>query len=235
MDDAEVFQRVTGVTAVLSALLAFASAGLLGAAINFSPQAFLNPAASLGLLTPGSEHLIRWGMLCDILGYYLLLAPLALYLHRWLGPKSPHLFPLYTLAGLAYLLIGAIGAATLAAVLPPLVQSAGQASGVQRETLTIALQIVANGVVVGLWNTLEVILAGVWWLGVGRHLRPERPALGSATIVLGSAALLDAAGVWLGIPLLAALGLNVMLLLAPIWALWIGIDILRQRDVMHHA
>ena len=229
MDDAA-FRRVTGMTAVLSALLAVASTGLLGAAVNFSPQAFLNPAAGLSLVAPGADHLLRWGLLCDILGYYLLQAPLALYLHRWLGPKSPHLFPLYTLAGLAYLLIGAIGAATLAAVLPPLLQSAGQASGAQQETLTMALQIVASGVVVGLWNTLGVILAGVWWLGVGRHLRPERPALGAATIVLGSAALLDAAGVWLGIPLLAALGLNVMLLLVPIWALWLGVDILRQRD-----
>ena len=228
MDDAATFQRITSVTALLAGLFAATSLGLLAAAAGFDPRAGLDPIGSYRFLLQGSGPLVRWGMLCDLLGYYLLLTPLALYLHRWLAPKSRQLFALYTLSGLAYILVGAAGAATLAAVLPPLIEQAPQTSGVERMVLDTVMESVARGVVVGLWNTLEVIPASIWWLGVGWHLRPERPALGFITIILGGASLLNVVGVWLGLSLLSVVGLNALLMLVPVWALWLGIVILRR-------
>ena len=48
------------------------------------------------------------------------------------------------------------------------------------------------------------------------------------SIRLCGLALLDSLGMILGIEVLALLGLSVYVILAPIWALWLGIDLLRK-------
>lgn len=195
-------------------------------AVNFDFAAIENPAAclALGAQTAG---LLYWSMILDMFGYYLLLAPAALFLWLWLKSKNQGLVSLYTFCGLAYILIGAIGAAILAAVWPPLIRAYEQAAGAQRETLEIVFQAATDLVYGGMWNILEVILAGVWWLGIGLLLRHEQRALGMATVILGLSCLLDGFGNILGLASVAAIGLYIYLLLAPIWALWLGIVVAR--------
>ena len=79
----------------------------------------------------------------------------------------------------------------------------------------------------GMWNILGGLLAGIWFVGVGLLLRDERRLFSIFSIILGISALLSSLGVILGIEAIALLG-AIYGLLAPIWALWLGIDLLRK-------
>jgi hypothetical protein len=85
-----------------------------------------------------------------------------------------------------------------------------------------------NAVYRGLWNILEELFAGIGWLGMGLVLRRERAALGVATIVLGIACLVDSIGSMLNSEAIAMPGLYVYLVLAPIWAFWLGVSLVRK-------
>src|SRR2546421_4807879 len=224
------FQRLAAVTSILAALLAFGSIGFLAVVLNINVDPFSHPGSILGIGANGA-NLFRWGMILDMFGYYLLLAPLALLLWSRLQPKGTNLITLYTFCGLAYMLIGAIGAATLAAISPPLIEGYGQASGQQRLMYEVVFSSFINAVYVGLWNLLESSLGGIWWLGIGLFLQREQPALGLFTVVLGIFALLDALGRILNIQIIYTVGLAGVLLLIPIWSLWFGIDLLGSRKI----
>lgn len=224
------FQRLVAVTSILATLLALGSIGAQVPVLGVNTDPFANPASILMTGVNGA-NLFRWGMILDIFGYYLLLAPLALLLWRRLQPKGVNLVALYTLCGLAYILVGAIGAATLAAVSPPLIEGYGHASAQQQQMYEVVFSGFINVVYVGLWNILESSLGGIWWLGTGLLLRRERPALGIFTTVLGIFALLDALGRIVNVQLIYTVGLAGILLFIPIWTLWFGIDLLRSRKV----
>jgi hypothetical protein len=226
MNNARSFQRFAAVTAILSGPIAIASFVPVLAAVDFNFDAFSNLRLILETGTRGAS-LWRWFMILDIFGYYLLIAPLTLLLWHWLKPRDPARVNLYTLCLLAYILIGAMGAAILAAVVPPLVVSYG-ADAAQNATIEMVFDAITNLVYVGLWNILEEFIAGVGWIGIGLILRRERRAIGITTVILGVAALVDSVGTTLGIVALADLGLYIYLVLAPVWALWLGIDLLRK-------
>jgi Domain of unknown function (DUF4386) len=227
--DQRSFQRLVAAAAIVSAPLAFGNIALGAAAIGYAVdvRAVLDPAAAtpIGATDAG---LLRWSMICDLFGYYLLLAPLALLLGHLLRPKRPGMVQLYTWCGLAYTLVGAIGAAVFAAVAPPLIADYGQAATPRRELLEVVYTSFANAVVNGLWNPLEMILGSVWWLGIGLAVRGELPWLGLLTIVVGICALLDAAGRIFAVTAIFAIGLAGVLLLIPIWALCFGLALLRH-------
>lgn len=221
------FQRAAAIAAILSTPLAFGNTVTMLLAAEWSLDVILDP---LQLLAAGeaAASMWRWSMILDMLGYYLLIIPLILVLRRWLGTSRPAWAELFSLALLSYSLIGATGAALHAAILPPLMHAyvsadAGQ-QGVTRELFLAA----HNAVMYGLWNLLDALVSGVGWLGFGALLLRERRALGVATLVLGAASLLDGLGVILQAEALATAGLLVYLLLAPVWAGWIGLDLLRR-------
>ena len=224
------FQRLAAVTSILATLLALGSIGFQAVVLNVNVDPSSNPGSILGIGANGAT-LFRWGLILDIFGYYLLLAPLALLLWSRLQPKGMSLITLFTFCGLAYMLIGAIGAVTLAAIIPPLIKGYGQASVQQRQVYEVVFSGFFNVVYVGLWNLLETSLGGIWWLGIGLFLRREQPALGIFTTVLGIFALLDALGRILDTQIIYTVGLAGVLLLIPIWSLWFGIDLLRSRKM----
>lgn len=221
------FQRLAAVTSILATLLACGSIGVQALVLGVNTDPFSNPASIL-MTGANGANLFRWGMILDIFGYYLLLVPLALLLWSRLQPKGMNLVTLYTFCGLAYILVGAIGAATLAAISPPLIEGYGHASAQQQQMYEVVFSGFINVVYVGLWNLLESSLSGIWWLGIGLFLRREQPALGIFTTVLGIFALLDALGRILNIQLIYTVGLAGILLFIPIWTLWFGIDLLRS-------
>ncbi len=163
-----------------------------------------------------------------MLGYYLLLLPLAFYLHGYLQARTPWA-GLLTFCGLAYILIGAIGAAVLAAVWPQQMQQYLTADATQQAVLQREAENITWIVYGGLWNVLEVLLAGVWWLSAGRMLRHEHKALATVTQVLGIASILDGLGNMFGLGAVAELGLNLYLILAIGWAAWAGVLVYRGK------
>lgn len=81
----------------------------LGAAVFGDPSAIIDGG-------PAAAAFLRWGAIGDMLFSYLLLVPLALYLHARLRPRKPWLADIGTIGALAYIFVGASGAAILAAV-----------------------------------------------------------------------------------------------------------------------
>ena len=227
MSDHQSFQRFAALAAIISFPLTLGSIVLSGMALDFNMEASTNPALLLSVGADGAS-LSRWGMILDMLGYYLPLLPVALFLWRWLGPRDPDWVRFYTFCGLGYILIGAIGAVILAAVHPPLISAYAQASVEQRPALETVFSAVWNMVYGGMWNILGELLAGIWFVGLGLLLRGERRIFSIVTMILGISALLDSLGMILNFEGLALLGLSIYVVLAPIWTLWLGIDLLRR-------
>jgi hypothetical protein len=171
----------------------------------------------------------RWSLIFDLLGYYLLIVPLTLCLRNMLRPRNPGWVDLFALCLLIYSLIGAIGAAVLAAVTPPLIDAYSAATPSQRTILEVVSTTYSNAVYRGLWNLLEVFVAGFGWIGFGYLLGVGRRPLGIASVVLGVACLVDALGSALKLNLAAMTGLSIYLVLAPIWGCWAGISLLRHE------
>lgn len=218
---------VGGLT-ILSGLIAFTSYFLVLAGINFNFDFFSDPAI-LFRTEGASGELLRWSMITDVFGYYLLLLPFLFYAHAWLKTRTWWSRPI-SFSGLAYILLGSAGAAILAVIWPMHLaqfQAAGEGQQATIELLFTSFTAMVYG---GLWNLLNAFLGGVWWLAVGWLLRPHRKVLGWFTMLVGVLSLLDWLGNTLGIPALAEAGLNGYLLLAPLWAIVTGISLLRKKE-----
>ena len=227
MNDHQSFQRFAALAAIISFPLTLGGIVLSGMALDFKfMDAATNPAFWLAVGADGAS-LSRWGMILDMFSYYLPLLPVALFLWRWLRARNPNWVLFYTSCGLGYILIGATGAAILAAVHPPLINAYAQASVEQRPVLETVFSAIWNMVYRGMWGILDTLLVGIWFLGIGLLLRGERRLFSIFSIILGISALLSSLGVILGIEAIALLG-AIYGLLAPIWALWLGIDLIRK-------
>jgi uncharacterized protein DUF4386 len=166
----------------LSGFLFFAAAGY-SAQVNQDPQALLAAGGS-------SPDIFRWASVVDLFGY-LLVAPLVAYLYQRFRDDPRTI--LYTAAGFAYILVGAIGAIIFLTAEPMLLRNYASASATeaQRMAITTTFTALYQIVVVGLWQTLEGIPAGVWLLGTGSNLyRGNRRALALVSFTLGSLYLL---------------------------------------------
>jgi uncharacterized protein DUF4386 len=226
MNDHRSFQRFAAVTAIISFPLAMASDVLLVYVPNFSTDVAAVPSLMLSAGADGA-NLLRWGMILDMLGYYLPLLPVALFLQRWLRPRNPDWVRFFTICGLGYILIGAIGAATLAAVQPSLILAYGQTSIEERYVLETVFITMWNMVFGGVWR-LGGALVGVWFFGIGLLVRDERRIFSIVSMILGASPFLGSLGMLLGIKALFLLGASIFGILAPVWALWLGIDLFRK-------
>ncbi len=226
MENLRSFQRLAAVTAILSAPLAYANMITGMMAVNYNFEIFNNMRLALETGARGAS-LFRWSLIVDMFGYYLLIVPLTLFLWRWLRPKDPDRAGLYALCLLAYSLIGATGAVILTAVWPPLIE-AYSANPMQGEGVAIVFDAFTNMVYVGLWNILIEFIVGIGFIGFGLMLRSERRAIGITTVILGIATLTDSVSTILGVDAIAVPALYLYLILAPIWAFWLGVDLLRK-------
>lgn len=221
------FQRLAARITILAVISYLISVVLLLAVMNYS---FSIEAFSGAMISAGSRGagLLRWGMIFDVFGSYLLLTPLALHLWVWLRPKSPNHVTLYTLCGLAYILIGSMGAIVLSAVLPPLMNEYVQASATQQDTLQVVFDSFLNAVFLGLWNPLEVFLLSIWLIGLGPLIQRERQGLGIVTRLLGLSALIDSTGRFFDVQTIFFIGSSGLFLLVPVWLIWWAIDLSRK-------
>ncbi len=84
----------------------------------------------------------------------------------------------------------------------------------------------------GIWNLLDALVFGVWFIAVGILLKQQHAFLGWFTLLTGICSALDFAGNTLGIKDLADAALNLYLILAPLWAIVFGIALLRNQLLM---
>lgn len=226
----ELDKKIIGILTIIAGILAMACmiVGLI--ATNYDAEAFSNPIKLLDM--PGiNPNLLRWFMLLDMAGYYLLLIPILFFIHRALEQTTAWASVLTSL-GFAYILIGAIGAATLAVTWPELIERHALASQAMQEVYKGDFQLMTEFVVKGLWNYLEVLAGGVWWIGAGVFMIHSR-ALKIVTIVLGASCIIDSLGEIFQLPIVAEVGLNIYLLLGIVWSIWIGITIMKNKIQFH--
>jgi hypothetical protein len=121
---------------------------------------------------PNGASLIRWGSLIDMFGY-LSIAPVVVYLRaRYSAARYADLF---AAAGLALVVIGSIGAVSMAAAAPPLINDYAAATAAQKQAILPAFATLYRTVVIGVWQTLETIPAAVWLLGTAAAARRVGP------------------------------------------------------------
>lgn len=227
MDSTRSFQRLAAVAAIISAPLAIGNMATGMMAVDYDFDVFSNMRLVLDVGAE-SASLWRWSNILDIFGYYLLIIPLTLFLWSWFRHEDQNRANLYAFCLLAYSFGGAIGATVLAAVWPPLIE-AYSASPDQAVAIGVVFDAFTNAVYGGLWNILGEFFAGVGFIGFGLFLRRERRAIGTVTLVLGIAALVDALGTMAEVRAVSEPALYIYLVLAPVWALWLGIDLLRRQ------
>jgi len=220
------FRNFAAWAAIISMPIALASTFLNVYWTNFNLQAFTSPDLLLQEMNEGGWLKITF--LLDLFGYYLPLAPLALYLPRLISDQDSAFVSMYTFLGLAYIICGAIGASLCITILPGLADNYLNATGHEQVIYFTVFSAFFNGIFFGLWDLLDPILAGIWWLGIGYHLQTKWLLLGRVSMVLGAFTLLTSLGYILGQPNIEAMGLNVYLGLAPVWAAWVGIKLLKS-------
>ena len=221
-------QKTIGIVTVLSGLIAFACIIASLIAVNFNVDALSDPL--LILSTAGINiSAARWSMILDMFGYYLLLLPVIHLFHDWMKEKSAWA-NVVTFCGLAYILIGSIGASILAVVWPKIITAFPLATEAEQQILKANFSLVNDMVYSGMWNLLEMTFAAAWWIFTGYQLLKNKfKFMGWLTIITGISCLGDAKSGVLQIGWLHKLSLNVYLLLAIVWAIVIGIFLIKGR------
>ena len=228
------FRLTAAWCAIISMFLAFGTVFLSAFVLDFDSALFIaavnNNAAVILPLLAKNPALAWWPSIFDFLGFYLLLLPLALYLHRVFKKEAPDWMNLFTVSGLGYILFGAMGAATLAVVFSSQAAAYAAAAGPAQQMHMAIFEAFGAAVQRGVWGILDPVLAGIWWTGLGLLLRKYRLILGWYTLVLGLVNLFGGFCAALGLEAIAGICLNLYFLMAPIWACWMGIILLRHDD-----
>lgn len=224
------FVRVAGLCALLAGASSIANLWLTAVLAGFDPahSPYLSVAVAAG--TEGGGALLRWSLVIDALGYYLMLVPLALVLHSRLSQRSPSFAQLLTVAGVGSLLLGAVGAAVLAGAWPPLVDTYRAGNPVARALAEHSYLTLSHAVYRGVWNLLVSALHGVWVLGVGVLLARAHPRLARFSLVLGVATLVDALAAVLFPGPIHDKVLFGYLMLTPFWCLGWGLRLMRENS-----
>lgn len=228
--DLDALRRLAQVGVVLALIVSVPANLAFFAAFGWDVEAatFGDPAAILGRGSDAAT-LLRWGAIGDMLYAYLLLVPLALFLHRRLRPNRPWLADLGTLAGLAYIFVGAAAAAGLAIVGSSLVEAYSIAASADQPAIASSFESLRNLVFFALWQMLDTITLGTWVLSVGVLLQPERPLVSRLLVVLGlstiAASLMSIVGRHSLVVIVLGLGLALL-----IWIGWVLLDRRRGRN-----
>lgn len=220
-------QTTVGVVTILSGLLALACMIATFMAVNFNADILSDPL--LILTTTGTNaSALRWSMILDMFGYYLLLLPVIYMMHDWMKERSVW-SNIITFCGLAYVLIGSIGASILAVIWPKIMTSFPIVSPAEQQILKANFALINDMVYGGMWNLLEMVFAAVWWIFTGYLLLKNNfRFIGWLTIITGISCLGDAKSGILQIGWLHELSLNIYLLLAIVWAIGMGIFLVKN-------
>jgi hypothetical protein len=217
--------RRAGITASLVSLTAgIASTVLFAAAYQFRLDIQPTRIVAAGAT---SAELLRWAAVLDLFGYYLATAVLAYVLWRQLRPRNPVIADLSTLAGVGFALAGGAGAAVLAMFGSSLMHDYTDAAATEQVVIAAQFATLVAVVMRSIWQFLDGILIGVWWLGIGLLLRPDRPRLSRLTLVLAAVAVVGAFVNLVGLSLVRDVLLGVLFILWTAW--WISLLVVYVR------
>lgn len=169
---------------------------------------------------PRSAELLRWAATTDLLSYYLPTAVIAYVLWRILRPRIPVVADLATLAAFGFTLLGGAAAATLA-VLGPALMHAHAAADADRATIGIAFGLLTDTVFRAIWQFVDALLIGSWWLGLGLLLRADQPRFAALQFAIAAAAFLTAVLTMIGAGLTSYVLLGLFFAGWFAWALWL--------------
>lgn len=210
--------RIAAGSAIAAGCVGLVSVGLFAAAFGFDvsvTSAAPDLASGVGA---GRAGLLRWAALTDMVGFYVLVIPVVVHMGGRLYATGHRLAGTATACGLAYAVIGAIGAATLAAAAPPLLEAGTPEADA-------ILDVLRRIVFVGLWQTLETLPLALWLAVAGSHLRRRWPALGWSAFVLAAGAALMAGGRMLAVEPLVAAATGPVIGGLAVWLLALGLSL----------
>jgi len=224
MNDLDRLRRLAIVSGGLGMVIGALAVVQFIVAFNGDPEAafFGTPSAILGG-DPDSAAWLRRAAFGYMWFPYLLLAPLTLFLHRRLRANGAWLADIGVVAGLAFIFVGACGAAILAVAGPSLIEAyAAAASAEQRADIATAFGLLRNVVFLALWQVLESITLGTWILTTGLLLLQERRFSSSVLVVLGVAVLASGGLTMLGVRslLVIVVWFAVAATIGIAWGLW---------------
>lgn len=222
--DLATLRRAAIVGVALAAVVGVVTTPMYFAAFGWDVEAgiFVHPEP---VLEQGREAsaLWRWGFLGDMLYSYLLLLPLALYLHRRLRGSRPWLADLGLAGALAYVLIGGAAAGILAQAGASLIEAYHDAAPTDRPAILTSFHLLRDAFVFGVWQTIDALTAGGWALAVGWLLIADRPVVGRLVVVLGALGWTFALMTMSGIHSLAVLGGGLAAAVI-VWIVWVLLE-----------
>lgn len=226
------FQRLTGGLAVLAGILALLSLVIGLSGVNYDFEAFSDPAFLIAIGS-SAAGLIRWSYWFNMLGNYMLLMPLALFLYKWLKSENPPFAQLFTGSGWLYLLLGAVGSSIFAAAWPFIIDLYETTPPDQQANLLIHFEVINAFAGEGFHGVLQNIFGAVWFLGMGHLLRSKRNALGLFAMAVGAFLVLNTIGNVFNVEALSLLGLTANIVLGPLWSIWIGVLLVQLKADPH--
>jgi hypothetical protein len=169
---------------------------------------------------------LRVSYLLTALGSYLMLVPLLIWLRQRLADPDVVRAGTATVAGLAYLGLGAAGACVLAAAIPELIRQYAE-PGSDHAVLQVAWHTANRIGEDGLQGMVQNLAGAVWWFLIGTRLRVMSRVLGALTLVLSAASAVNAVGSVFEANALQLPGLTITVLVAPVWSFLLGLWLLR--------
>ncbi|HET7676461.1 MAG TPA: hypothetical protein VFK38_01260 [Candidatus Limnocylindrales bacterium] len=229
MTDMDVLRRLAKISALLAVVVGIVSTLAAFAAFGWDAEAtvFGHPQAILGR-GPEAALLFRWAFLGDMFYSYLLLVPLALFLHRRLRDRRPWLADLGLAGGLAYIFLGGAGAAILATAGSTLIEAYATAAPAERPAIATSYGLVRDIVYYALWQTLDAITLGTWVATTGWLLLTDRPLLGRLLVVLGLGGWAAALMTMLDVHSIGVIAGGFLVALA-VWLGWVSLQRARRR------
>lgn len=216
---------------MVGAALAVLSDLLYAIAFRFRIEPAFDHVQQLAI-GPSGAPILRWAAFTDMLGYYLLMAPTAFYLHRVY--RAHPLIDLFTFGALFYIAAGSAGAVALGTFGPDLIVAYASADGPTRDAIARDFTTLAAVVYTGLWQTLLPIPLGLWFAGTGGLILARHPRLGSLGLAMGAAAFVASAGRIFGLDEIGVIGLA-FLVPFTLWPVLIAWNVRPGEAASHEA
>ncbi len=216
-------RKLAAITAILSLPFAYLTQFLFMSASGGDVSIFHDGQQMMNL--DGEQaSLFYTAMWTDILGYYLIFLPLIIYAWKALRHIDENLTDIAFLCGLIYCLLGAFGAVHMAGAFEAL------HSNIATPAKAAAWEATIGGSWRGLW-LLEAILAAIWLGGLAKLLN----VAGLKGLAIGAGIL---AVIWtvqffashLGQTEISDAALAMVVILSPLWSVWLGAALLRDQS-----
>lgn len=218
-------------TAALGAITLTVALGMISnllfvAAFQFRLDWLFEPALAV---TAGaaSAELLKWAAITDLFSYYLPTAVVAIALWVALRAEGEVIAGLATIAALAYVIAGSIGAGALA-MGGSLLLREHAAPGADQAAIGVAFATLIEVVWRGIWQLIDLVFVGTWMLGIARLIRRFQPRFAMLTLVVGLLALTIAAFSVLGLALGRDVALGLLFAALAAWSIWLGMLLWRR-------